>query len=181
MGVNLGQLRGALGPESLILSSFFLSPFWSQNTFSMEALWFELRLASYLLVFSNVARLYWIWTSLWLEANTRLFSLPVTETWQGNAKPLHRSWFIFREGCFCSCLFKKLTSWNRMAPDNLKVELSWRLESSMQMQPLPAGMAHKSTNCPHQPGTHQALRAQLTESFVCECVLHSIVEPWNMD
>lgn len=42
----------------------------------------------------------------WKPAPDRPFCLPVSETWQGNARPFHRTWFIFREGCFCSCLFQ---------------------------------------------------------------------------
>lgn len=62
-----------------------------------------------------------------------------------------------------------------MTPDHLKVEYSWSLESSMQMQPLPANMAQNPTGCTHQPDTHRVLTAQLTErSFLCEWVqLHS--------
>lgn len=58
-----------------------------------------------------------------------------------------------------------------MTPKHLKVEYSWSLESSMQMQPLPANMAQNPTGCTHQSDTHQVLTAQLTErSFLCEWV-----------
>lgn len=36
----------------------------------------------------------------WKPTPGRLFSLLVAETWQGNAKPFHRSWVIFREAFF---------------------------------------------------------------------------------